>query len=158
MDEEMFKPRFEGQAAYIVPPISNYISGPAGMVYNPGTALSPEWKNTFFISEFVGNPARSGIHAFKLKPSGASFELTRTDTIMKGILATGIDFGPDGAMYIGDWIDGWDLKGYGRIWKLDAESGASWPERRETQTLLAEDFGKYEPGRLGELLANPDMR
>src|SRR3546814_3889738 len=95
MDEEMFKPRFEGQAAYIVPPISNYISGPAGMVYNPGTALSPEWKNTFFISEFVGNPARSAIHSFRLKPSGAGFELGETETVMTGVLATGIDFGPD---------------------------------------------------------------
>src|SRR3546814_5187550 len=75
MDEEMFKPRFEGQAAYIVPPISNYISGPAGMVYNPGTALSPEWKNTFFISEFVGNPARSAIHSFRLRSEEHTSEL-----------------------------------------------------------------------------------
>src|SRR5690606_31620617 len=62
MDEAMYKPRFEGQAAYFIPPLSNYISGPSGMVYNPGTALGPEWKNTFFVSEFVGNPARSAIH------------------------------------------------------------------------------------------------
>src|SRR3546814_885885 len=158
MDEEMFKPRFEGQAAYIVPPISNYISGPAGMVYNPGTALSPEWKNTFFISEFVGNPARSAIHSFRLKPSGAGFELGETETVMKGVLATGIDFGPDGALYIGDWIDGWDTKNYGRIWKMDVESGASWEARKETQELLSADLSTLDETRLGELLLNPDMR
>ncbi|QEC51346.1 putative heme-binding domain-containing protein [Anseongella ginsenosidimutans] len=158
MDEQMFKPRFEGQAAYIVPPISNYISGPAGMVYNPGTALGPEWKNTFFISEFVGNPARSAIHSFRLKPSGAGFELAGTQTVMKGILATGIDFGPDGALYIGDWIDGWNTKNYGRIWKMDAESGADRAERRETKALLGADFARFEPAKLAGLLANPDMR
>lgn len=158
MDEEMFKPRFAEQAAYIVPPISNYISGPSGMVYNPGTALGPEWKNTFFISEFVGNPARSAIHSFRLKPSGAGFELAETETVMKGILATGLDFGPDGALYFGDWIDGWDTKDYGRIWKMEAESGAAWQQRQETEELLKTDLSQLEASALGELLKNPDMR
>ena len=49
MDEQMYKPRFDGQAAYILPPLANFVSGPAGMLYNPGTALSPKYKNTFFI-------------------------------------------------------------------------------------------------------------
>lgn len=157
MDEKMYKPRFEGQAAYFVPTIANYVSGPAGMVYNPGTAMSPVWKNTFFIVEFVGNPSRSGIHAFKLNPKGASFELGEHKNILSGILATGLDFGPDGALYVADWIDGWDTKNYGRIWKLDA-SGGSTPERKQTQTLLAEDFKHYDAPQLGELLKNPDMR
>lgn len=158
MDEELYKPRFEGQAAYITPAIENFVSGPTGMLYNPGTALSPEWKNTFFIAEFVGNPARSGIHAFKLKPKGATFELGEHKKILSGILATGIDFGPDGAMYVADWIDGWGTKDYGRIWKMDAKDGSSWPERQQTQTLLAEDFSQHENNHLGELLKNPDMR
>jgi putative membrane-bound dehydrogenase-like protein len=158
MDEKMYKPRFEGQAAYITPAIANYVSGPTGMLYNPGTALSPKYKNTFFIAEFVGNPAKSGIHAFKLKPKGASFELGESEKIMSGVLATGIDFGPDGAMYVADWIDGWDTKNHGRIWKLDDKEGAAWPERQQTQKYLAEDFSKRKDNELGELLKNPDMR
>ena len=91
-------PRFEGQAAYITPCISNFVSGPAGMVYNPGTALGPEYKNTFFIAEFVGNPSNSGIHGFKLKPKGATFELGENKEVLSGVLPTGLDFGPDGAL------------------------------------------------------------
>ncbi len=72
MDEKMYKPRFEGQAAYIVPSIAQYVNGPTGMLYNPGTALGKKWNNTFFVVEFVGNPAQSGVHAFKLKPQGAT--------------------------------------------------------------------------------------
>lgn len=158
MDEEMYKPRFEGQAAYITPAIANYVSGPAGMVYNPGTALGPEYQNSFFISEFVGNPTSSGIHAFKLKPKGASFEFGETKMILKGILATGIDFGPDGALYIADWIEGWGTKDHGRIWKMDVEGGASSEARLETKRLLAADFRELKPGDLGEILKNPDMR
>ena len=45
IDEKMFKPRWEGQAAYIIPPIQNFHNGPTGMVYNPGTALGSAWKN-----------------------------------------------------------------------------------------------------------------
>ena len=40
MDENMFKPRFAGQAAHIIPPVAAYHAGPSGMVYNPGTALT----------------------------------------------------------------------------------------------------------------------
>ncbi|QCR22735.1 HEAT repeat domain-containing protein [Pontibacter sp. SGAir0037] len=158
MDEKMYKPRFEGQAAYITPAIANFVSGPTGMLYNPGTALSPKYKNTFFIVEFVGNPAQSGIHAFKLKPKGATFELGESKKIMSGVLATGIDFGPDGAMYVADWIDGWGTKDTGRIWKLDDKEGSAWPERQLTKKLLAEDFSKRKESELGELLKNPDMR
>ena len=157
MDEKMYVPRFEGQAAYIIPPIKNFVNGPTGMLYNPGTALSPAWKNTFFVGEFVGNPSRSGIHAFKLNPKGASFELGEHKMILGGVLATGIDFGPDGAMYLADWIDGWDVKNYGRIWKLDPVDAAS-DERKQTKILLGEDFTKHEEEKLGDLLKNPDMR
>ena len=158
MDEKMYLPRFEGQAAYITPCISNFVSGPAGFVYNPGTALGPAYKNTFFVAEFVGNPSNSGVHAFKLNPKGATFELGEHKKVLGGILATGIDFGPDGALYVADWIDGWDTHNYGRIWKLDDKKDAASAERKATKSLLAEDFSKRKEADLGGLLNNPDMR
>ena len=158
MDEELYKPRFEGQAAYITPPIASFVNGPTGMLYNPGTALAPRWKNTFFGVEFVGNPAQSGIHAFKLKPKGATFELAEQSKIVDGILATGLEFGPDGAIYVADWIDGWVNKGYGRIWKLDDAKGASWSDRLQTEEILGQDLDKKDLGYLDELLKNPDLR
>ena len=157
MDEKMYKPRFEGQAAYFLPTLANYISGPTGMLYNPGTALGPQWKNTFFVGEFVGNPSRSGIHAFKLKPKGASFELSETKNFVKGILATGIDFGPDGAMYMADWINGWGTKNYGRVWKIDVAGGAN-QIRKQTQQLIGDDFTKYPVNKLSQLLRHEDKR
>lgn len=158
MDENMFKPKFEGQAAYITPTIANYVSGPAGMKYNPGTALGPQYKNTFFLAEFIGSPTNSGIHAFKLKPKGAGFELGETKKIVGGVLATGIDFGPDGSLYVADWINGWDTKNYGRIWKMDVQGGAASEERQRTKALLAADFRPRTAASLGTLLSNPDMR
>lgn len=158
MDEGLYKTRFEGQAAYITPAIANYINGPTGMVYNPGTALAPRWKNTFFVVEFVGGPAQSGIHAFRLKPKGATFELAETNKILGGVLATGLDFGPDGSIYVADWIDGWVNKGYGRIWKLDDKEGAGWEARQQTQAIFAEDLGRADLSYLDGLLKYPDLR
>src|SRR5690606_9942419 len=126
MDEKMYLPRWEGQAAYITPCIQNYVSGPTGMVFNPGAGLGERWKDHFMLVEFVGNPANSGLHAFQLQPKGATFEMTKTEKIIGGFLPTGIDFGPDGSLYMGDFVNGWDDKNYGRIWKLTDETAAGW--------------------------------
>ena len=158
MDENMHTPRSEDKAAYFIPPISNYVNGPTGMLYNPGTALGPAWKNTFFVAEFVGNSARSGIHAFKLNPKGAGFELGETKKIMGGILATGMDFGPDGALYFADWINGWGTKDSGRIWKLEDKEGVNWAARKETAELMGQDFSSFKLERLSGLLGHEDQR
>jgi len=157
MDEKMYVPHYEGQAAYITPCISNFVSGPAGFVYNPGTALSPQYKNTFFVAEFVGNPSNSGVYSFKLNPKGATFELGENKKVVGGILTTGLDFGPDGALYLADWIDGWGTHNYGRIWKMDDKS-ANTAERADTKKLLAANFGDKKPEELGEILKHADMR
>lgn len=157
MDEKMHIPRHEGQAAYILPTIKNFVDGPTGMLYNPGTALGDEFKNTFFIVEFVGTPTQSGIHTFKLKPRGATFEFAESKRILSGILATGIDFGPDGALYMGDWIEGWNAKDYGRIWKIDV-SNPDKAVRAETEKLIKSDITRYNSDELGKLLTHADMR
>lgn len=158
MEEEYFKPRFEGQAAHLLPPLNRYASGPSGMVYNPGTALSKEWKDHFFVGKFVGSPTNSGIHAFTLKESGASFELEKDEQILEGLLPTSLDIGPDGAIYFSDWIEGWTLKQKGRIWKFDTPAASESPARIETQSLLGEDFTELSSEELLRHLAHEDMR
>ena len=160
MDEKLYTPRWEGQAAYIIPPIVNFHNGPTGMAYNPGTALGSAWKNKFFLVEFVGSPARSPIWAFGLKPKGASFELDGDQNILSGILPTGIRFGPDGALYIADWINGWGTKNYGRVWKLDVSDDKNDLKdlRAETKRLMQLNYTTQKEELLFTLLSNPDMR
>lgn len=160
MDEKLSKPRWDGQAAYIIPPIMNYHNGPTGMVYNPGTALGSEWKNKYFLVEFVGTPTRSHIWSFGLKPKGASFVLDGEKDVVSGILPTGIKFGPDGALYAADWINGWDTKNYGRVWKLDVTKDKNDLEalRKETKRLIQLNYTAQTDATLYDLLSNVDMR
>lgn len=160
MEEELYKPHWEGQAAYIIPPIMNYHNGPTGMVHNPGTALGSEWKNKFFLVEFVGDPSLSHLWAFDLKPKGASFELKSEVDVLSGILPTGIKFGPDGALYLADWLNGWGTKDSGRIWKLDVSEDKDdlAQQREETLKLMQANYEDFSNDELLALFQNTDRR
>ncbi len=160
MDEKLFTPRWDDQAAYIIPPIQNFHNGPTGMIYNPGTALGKKWMDKFFLVEFVGDPSRSHIWSFDLKPKGASFELKSEESILSGVLPTGIDFGPDGALYLADWVNGWGTKNYGRVWKLDVtdQTNDLEQERLETQRLMTHNYEDDKTDNLIKLLSYNDMR
>ncbi|WP_067030747.1 HEAT repeat domain-containing protein [Allomuricauda sp. CP2A] len=160
MDEKFYLPRWEGQAAHIIPPIMNYHNGPTGMVFNPGTALGSDWVDKFFLVEFVGDPALSHIWSFDLKPKGASFELNSEVDMLSGILPTAIKFGPDGALYVADWMNGWGTKNSGRVWKLDVTDSENdlAEQRAETQKWMTTDFEELDNDELVNLLRYPDMR
>jgi putative heme-binding domain-containing protein len=160
MDEKLYVPRWEGQAAYIIPPIRNFHNGPTGMLWNPGTALGKRWTNKFFLVEFVGNTNNSHIWSFDLKPKGASFDFNSEEDVIKGILPTGIRFGPEGALYASDWIFGWDTKNYGRIWKIDVEEKENdlKAEREQTKKYIQQDYSKQSLTQLYDLLFYADQR
>jgi len=158
MDEQLFRPRFDGQAAYITPPVAPYHAGPSGFAYNPGTALDARWRGHFFVTSFTGGAGNARVFAFRLEEDGAGFTLAGDTEIVEGLLSSGIAFGPDGALYLTDWIRGWGATGEGLLWRLDAPGAAASPARREVAALLASDFRDKRRAELEALLAHADMR
>lgn len=158
MDEGMSKVHFAEQPAYITPPIAPYYSGPSGFAYNPGTALDARWKNHFFVTSFTGNATNARIFGFTLTPKGAGFELGENTEMVRGVLAPGMKIGPDGAIYLTDWIRGWGPTGEGRMWKLDSPEGAKSAARAEVKGLIAADFTGRPVTGLVDLLRHDDMR
>ena len=157
MDEKLYIPHFPGQAAYILPPLAFAPDGPAGFAFNPGTALGEKYKNFFFGSYFKGSAARSMLHAFRVEPNGASYKVAEEFEVVKGIASTGVAWGIDGCLYVTDWLDGYDKKPIGRVWKLDVSEYPN-PQRGETQRLMEVDFSNYKSEDLQEVLNYEDMR
>ena len=156
--EKIWHPQTEGQPAYIVPPIANIADGPSGLAYYPGTGLPDHFRERFFLADFRGTPANSGVRTFRVQPKGASFELVDDEQTLWSILATDVDFGPDGAIYVSDWVNGWEGEGKGRIYRYFSPELASSPQVQEVKRLLKEGFSQRPPEELIKLLAHADRR
>ena len=156
--EKIWHPQHEGQPAYIVPPIVNFADGPSGLAHYPGVGLPEHFADRFFLCDFRGGPVNSGVRTFRVKPKGASFEMVDAEESIWRVLATDVDFGPDGAIYLSDWVNGWNGEGKGRIYRLSDKAAADQPAVKELQTLLREGFDHRSPEELEKLLAHADRR
>jgi quinoprotein glucose dehydrogenase len=156
--EKLWHVPHAGQAAYIVPPIAHFGNGPSGLAYYPGTGLDEKYQGHFFLADFRGQAANSGVRTFSLIPKGASFELVNGEEFIWSILATDVDFGPDGSVYVSDWVDGWDGTGKGRIYRFQDERLGKSPLVKEVQTLLKQGFDDRSIDELVKLLAHVDYR
>ena len=156
--EKLWYPAHTGQAAYIVPPVANVADGPSGLTYYPGTGLDEKYRGHFFLADFRGSAANSGIRTFSMIPKGASFELVNNQEFLWSILATDVDFGFDGGLYVSDWVDGWDGIGKGRLYRFRDEKHGTTPIVAEVGRLMKEGFTHRDPKELGFLLAHPDYR
>ena len=143
------------QPASILPPVANLADGPSGLVAYPGTGLPAQYNNHFFLADFYGTPALSGIRSFAVEKHGAGFALQDSEWFIKGVLATDVDFGFDGSMYISDWISGWNGTGKGRIVRVTSSSQGATSEVAE---LLRVGFEELPPVELVNLLEHDDRR
>ena len=156
--EKLWYPQFAGQAAYIVPPITNIANGPSGVTYYPGTGLPESYAGHFFLVDFKGSTANSGVHTFKLAPNGAGFSMTDHSQFAWNILATDADFGVEGGLYISDWVEGWNKTGKGRIYRVFDPASATSALVKETKKLRAEGMEQRSSKELISLLAHRDQR
>lgn len=156
--EKIWHPPHEGQPAYIVPCITNLGDGPSGLTYYPGLGLADRYQNHFFLADFRGGPANSGIRSFTVKPKGASFEVDDSHEFIWQILGTDVEFGYDGGLYVADWVDGWNGAGKGRMYRFADKIQAADPRIAEVKQLFAEGFLQRSGPELAKLLRHADYR
>ena len=155
--ERLWVPHFEGQAAYIMPPLANIGDGPSGLVYNYGTGLPPGLDQRYFLAYFKGTSAKSGVYSLATRPKGAGFELRAHDEFVWNALVPDVDIGPDGAVWFADWHEGWPKSSKGRLYRLSfAETAAA--AAKETAALLAAGFSNRTESELLGYLTHHDMR
>ncbi len=157
--ESMWKPRHAGTPAGILPPIANFADGPSGLVFDPGVGLPERFRGCFFLCDFRGGASNSGVHALRLQRAGAGFELASVDQVIWHVLATDVDFGPDGSLHVLDWVSGWNKSGKGRVWRVRSPQMANDFTLRATAQILGDaDLKSRGPAALQALLAHPDRR
>lgn len=148
------------QPTFLLPPIDHLTAGPSGFTHEPGTALTAEYADQFFLCDFQGTQNGSGVYAFGLTPEGAGFEMSEATRPFWGMLATDCEFGPDGALYVTDWVESWNKTGKGRVYRV---SDAAPDAKRAalvagTRTLLREGMKERSANDLAELLSHEDSR
>lgn len=156
--EKMWVPRWDGQPAFMLPPICNIEDGNSGVAYYPGTGLNASYFGQIFICHFKGGFARSGINTYLVKPKGSSYEIADSKVFVSSVLPTDVRFGPDGKVYISDWTDGYDQPKKGRIYTISDPEHINDPLVKETQQLLGGDWTKRSPDELAKLLGHADWR
>lgn len=154
IDEKLWLPHWPKQAAYITPPISEFSVGPGGFKYNPGTALNERYKQSFFLCEF---PVQK-VTAFKTEPEGAFFKMVDEHIFLFGMMASAINFGPDGSLYIANWDGKWQPNKFGSIWMVDNPKIRESENRKKIAKLLGSNFNNHSDLFLVNLLAHPDQR
>jgi quinoprotein glucose dehydrogenase len=160
MRESLWKPAFAGRPAYLLPPVCNIEDGPSGLTYYPGTGLDPKYAGHFFITHFKGSIARSGIQTYTLKQNGATFAPTSSQQFMGGVLPTDVTFGPDGKLYILDWVDGWPKSNKGRVYGIAPvkPDPAQVKLSADLAQMLKEGFTQRSVQELTALLSHADRR
>ncbi|TWU43389.1 HEAT repeat protein [Novipirellula aureliae] len=157
-EDRLWEPRNNDQPCYIVPPITNFTDGPCGLAFYPGTGFGSELDKQFLICDFRGSRESSGVRSFQLKSKGAFYQLAEEAKPIWSVLATDVAFGPDGAIYVSDWVEGWTGLGKGRIYRIVNPTYQADPIVSEVAALLTNGLTDEATPRLIDLLSHRDRR
>lgn len=155
--EKIWHPYDPEQPAYIVPPIANFADGPSGLAFDPGTGGDASLRGQFLMCDFRGGSANSGVRSFELEPNGAFYKLARDAQPIWSVLATDVAFGPDGAIWLSDWVEGWNGEGKGRIYRVtgpDFDAVAA----EEVARILKTKWADAAADQLSDWLSHVDRR
>lgn len=145
------------QPASIIPPLLNLGDGPSGLVHYPGTGLPERYNGHFFLADFRGSAVNSGIRSFAVEPQGASFKVVDSHWYLERVLATDVDFTPDGRMLVSDWVDGWNGPGKGRLYSF-TDKASSGDVTQKVAGLLRRGLADAPAANVAQLLGHVDQR
>ena len=149
----------DGQPAWIVPPLAHVAAGPAGLAADQGTGLTPHFRGRFLLADFRGAAPGSGVRSFRIRPSGAAFEMVDEELAIGNVLATDVEVGPDGALWVSEWVEASTGGAKGRVWRFASpREAAADPLVAEVRQLLQGDWAAVALERLVILLGHEDRR
>ncbi len=158
LGEGLWKLRFPGQPAHILPPIAHLTNGPSGLVFDSGLSLAPRYRDHFLVCDYKGAPNLCFLYSFKVHSTGASYRMQDEQIVHGGIPNTDVDVGYDGKIYVTDFGGGWVRSDRGNIYTLYDEAGVNRPIVHQIRQLFDQGFAHRPASELLALLAHPDHR
>ena len=158
LDERMWELPNEAQPAFLLPPVAHLTSGPSGFAYHPGAGFLESEAGRFFICDYRGGAAKSGIWSFQVEPEGAGMRMSDSYLLARGVAATDVDFSWDGRMTVTDFIGGWESHAGGRVFTVSADKPYRAQEAAQAAELMKAGFEKRAAAELESLLFHPDQR
>lgn len=111
---------WNGDLPGTLPMVAGTGEAPSGIIAYEGAGLPAKYQDSLLTTSWGDHV----IERFQLVPRGASFQAV-AQTVVRGgedFRPVGIAVGPDGALYITDWVDrSYPVHGKGRIWRLRAK-------------------------------------
>jgi putative membrane-bound dehydrogenase-like protein len=108
---------WNGELPGTLPMVAGTAEAPSGIVAYESNGLPSEYRGDLLVTSWGDHV----LERFHPTPSGASFRAT-VQTLLRGgedFRPVGIATGPDGALYLSDWVDkSYPVHGKGRIWRL----------------------------------------
>ena len=160
--ERLWELPHDGQPAWIVPPLAHIGDGPAGLDHYPGTGLPAHFEGRFLVADFTGSDATSSIRSFRIRPSAAAYEIWAEEQTFRHVLATDVKFGPDGAIWVANWVAPQPAGARGRIWRFAPTASPEAAEltriSAEVRRLLERQWSAVDADELVGLLGHADGR
>jgi putative membrane-bound dehydrogenase-like protein len=141
---------WDGELPGTLPMVAGTSEAPCGIFPCETTGLPPEYRGSLLVTSWGDHL----IERFTLHPQGASVR-SEARPIVRG----GEDFrpvaiapGPDGALYLSDWVDkSYPVHGKGRIWRL------RWKDAPHDDGLRPSTLSGLTTSRLEKLLGDPRL-
>ena len=143
----------QSDVPFRLPAAGFLVSTPSGLSFNPGTGLPAKYDGQFFLADYI-----DGINVISIEPSGASYRMKSRENFLKLMGLTDVKFGPDGSMFVADWILLEKLAKQGRILRITHPESAALPEAKETASILKLGLKEHSQKAVLELLGHPDQR
>ncbi len=145
---------WRGELDDVLPWAGEVAQGPSGLVFHPGlSALGQRYAGQFFICDFPG-----GIWNFTVEARGASFVAGKREKLVWNCWPPDLAFGPDGALYVADWVGGWGLPQKGRIFRVSDPTRAGEAEVAGMKKILGEGMAGRRVEELLQLLGHESAR
>ncbi len=158
LEEGMWKERFVGQPAHLLPPVGFATNGPCGLAVVPATGWPADLQGRFLVADYHGGTG-SGVLSFLPVEQGAGFTMDKPKRFVWGLGATDVTFDYAGNCFVSDYLGGWAQADKGAIIAIRAKGDKAQDAAVEAvRALVAAGFGARPVTELRAYLGHADQR